>query len=211
MHERNKQRRKWRRNKCDANYNLYKKLKNKAQTMVREIKQNYYLSIFSDKKNPSTIWKNLRRLGLVKSKTSDRSLVFTTNELNLFFLSDSLSNRVSDLGVVYLGDESYEDNKFYWRSIDYDDIRRAIREIKSCAAGMDGLSLDMVGHALPSITPQIAHLFNHCLLHGVFPSLWRSAIVCPILKGRCPTELKHYRLISILCALFKVLERLAGR
>ncbi|XP_020297720.1 uncharacterized protein LOC109862171, partial [Pseudomyrmex gracilis] len=180
MNERNKQRRRWRRNKSDVNYNLYKRLRNQAQAMVRDAKQSYYLSIFSNKKDPSTIWKNLRQLGLIKSKTSDRSLLFSINELNSFFLADS--NETTDLSDVFLGDESYEDSKFYWSYIDFNDIRHAIREVKSGSAGMDGFSLDMISRALPSITPYIAHLFNHCLLHGVFPSQWKSAIVCPIPK-----------------------------
>ncbi|XP_020298638.1 uncharacterized protein LOC109862886, partial [Pseudomyrmex gracilis] len=152
MQERNKQRRRWRRNKTEASYSLYKRLRNQTQAMVREAKQNYYLSIFSNKKDPATIWSNLRQLGLVKSKRSDRSLLFSTEELNSFFLVDSNS---SDLNGIYLGDESYEDEKFYWRNIDNNDVRQAIRGIKSNATGIDGLSLDMVVRALPCITPQI--------------------------------------------------------
>lgn len=76
--------------------------------------------------------------------------------------------------------------------------------------GGDGLSLRMISLALPGILPHIAYLFNCCLLNGTLLSLWKSAIVYSIPKVKCSAELKHYRPISILCVLSKVLERLVA-
>ncbi|XP_020295916.1 uncharacterized protein LOC109860911 [Pseudomyrmex gracilis] len=98
MNERNKQRRRWRRNKSDVNYNLYKRLRNQAQAMrlrnhvqnlVRTARNTYYLQIFKKEKDLSTIWGHLRHLGLVRAKSSGGCLAFPVEELNNFFVQNS--------------------------------------------------------------------------------------------------------------------------
>lgn len=76
------------------------------------------------------------------------------------------------------------------------------------APRIDGLSLNIIRIVLPCILSYMAHIFNHCLLNGAFPSIWKQAIVCSIPKINCLTELKHYRSVSILCTVSKIFERL---
>lgn len=46
-------------------------------------------------------------------------------------------------------------------------------------------------------------------MQDIFSDAWKMAIVCPIPKVKNPTLPKDFRLISILSALSKVLERVA--
>lgn len=73
---------------------------------------------------------------------------------------------------------------------------------------MDGLNL--IKRALPCILPGIPHIFNHSFSYGVYPELWKTAIICPIPKVKCPSKLSDFRPISILYSISKVLERLAA-
>jgi len=83
-------------------------MRNRVQVMVREAKKNFYLTVFSNKEDPNSIWKGLRQLGLIRAK--EGSLLFPTDELNSFFLSHSTAALNPD--AIFLGDESYDDRIF---------------------------------------------------------------------------------------------------
>ena len=87
-------------------------------------------------------------------------------------------------------------------------IIKALSRSKSNATGIDKLNTRLLLLALPCILPALVHIFNFCLSSGVFPNVWKSALVRPLPKVKCPTALKHYRPISILCTLSKVMERI---
>ncbi|XP_014217399.1 uncharacterized protein LOC106645936 [Copidosoma floridanum] len=46
---------------------------------------------------------------------------------------------------------------------------------------------------------------------GIFPTVWKKALVTPLPKVKQPSELNHFRPISVTCALFKLLEAVALR
>lgn len=89
-------------------------------------------------------------------------------------------------------------------------IAGTIGRIRSDAVGSDGISLRMLKNyiVMHYIMPILEHIFNFFLMNGVFPAQWKSALVCPIPKVRNPTTLQHYRPISILPTMSKVLERI---
>lgn len=64
--------------------------------------------------------------------------------------------------------------------------------------------------ALPCILPAVLDIFNYSLTAGVYPNLWKIAIRNPIPKIKCPSELRDYRPISILCAFSKAMERIVA-
>ncbi|XP_020297712.1 uncharacterized protein LOC109862164, partial [Pseudomyrmex gracilis] len=212
MIERNKARRRWKRHKSEENYAVYKLLRNQVQITVRQAKEKYYLSTFSKLRTPNSIWKELRKLSLVKAKSYERILPCTVNELNRFFSArESTFPDVDVAGPVYLGKPVFDDNKLYWSNVDVLDVIDALGRSRSDAIGKDGLSLRLVTSALPCVLPVITHIFYYSLSQGYFPSVWKSAIICPIPKVKCPTELKHFRPISILCAISKALESIVER
>jgi len=111
---------------------------------------------------------------------------------------------------VYLGEENYEDSKFYWSNIEHLDTVRALRRDKSGAVDVDGLSSRLITMALPRVLPILTHIFNFSLTFGVYPSAWKTSIICPVPKVSNPSELRDFRPISILCATSKILERVVA-
>lgn len=65
----------------------------------------------------------------------------------------------------------------------------------------------MIRLCCPLIIPHITHLVNSCLVEGVFPEIWKSALVCPLPKVSNPETLRDLRPISLLPVLSKVAER----
>ncbi|KAJ2946731.1 hypothetical protein O0L34_g12790 [Tuta absoluta] len=66
----------------------------------------------------------------------------------------------------------------------------------------------MILLSLGVVLPILSHIFNFSLSTGTFPNCWRRAAVIPIPKVSNPSTMSHYRPISILPFLSKVLERL---
>ena len=68
------------------------------------------------------------------------------------------------------------------------------------------LQLEILDCLLPSLTA----LTNSCLSSGLFPQVFKSAVIFPLLKKPCldPNELKNFRPISNLPVISKIIEKL---
>ncbi|XP_029167707.1 uncharacterized protein LOC114938112 [Nylanderia fulva] len=73
----------------------------------------------------------------------------------------------------------------------------------------DDISLRMIRLALPIIMPVLEHVCNYSLTCGIYPEVWKSALICPVPKIKNPVLANHYRPIAILPTLSKMLERVA--
>ena len=89
-------------------------------------------------------------------------------------------------------------------------MSEAIKRSKnSTATGPDGICILHLKHMGPLALGYLTNLFNISVANADIPSIWKSALVLPVLKtGKVPTEGPSYRPISLLCPASKVLERL---
>ena len=75
--------------------------------------------------------------------------------------------------------------------------------------GMDGIFRDIIEHLGRKATQWLNHTFNNILQRTPYPLIWKHGKVIAILKlGKLPGILSSYRPITLLCCLFKLLERL---
>lgn len=78
--------------------------------------------------------------------------------------------------------------------------------------GHDQTSMMVIKRFPPNIILFIVTLFNQCIASGIFPEIWKIAVIIPIPKpGKDNTLLNGYRPISQLCSLSKVLEKIVER
>ena len=78
---------------------------------------------------------------------------------------------------------------------------------KSC--GHDLITNELLRMAGSSISGPLADLFNWSLSDGIFPDMWKEAVISPHLKeGKDATQPTSYRPFSVLSCVAKVLERL---
>jgi len=64
----------------------FKQLRNKVQNLVRMAKSNLCQEIFRTLKESNSIWRKLKHLDLIKSKSLEKKLLFSTEEFfNEFF------------------------------------------------------------------------------------------------------------------------------
>lgn len=155
------------------------------------------------------MWKELRHLGLIKARKHERGLLHTVEELGKFFApgTDSVQVREDSIDDILSG--VFNEENFHWRYVTPISITRVIARIRSNAVGADEISLVLLTHFMHYLMPILEHLLNLSLISGVFPSQWKTAIVCPIPKIRSPMTVKDYRPISVLPVLAKVMESVA--
>lgn len=77
------------------------------------------------------------------------------------------------------------------------------------AAGLDDIRVEQIKNFGPAAKHWLTELMNNCIQSSKIPKLWRKAKVIAIRKpGKDPNDPKSYRPISLLCHLYKILERL---
>ncbi|KMQ93568.1 reverse transcriptase [Lasius niger] len=212
MRERNLARRIWRRSGNNHDYDRFKVLQNRTQSMIHTAKRAYYLNIFNDSDRPNVVWSRLRHLGLIKARDFSASLSLSVDELNEFSAGDAVIPEADDhhQSFTEILSGNYIDTSFHWDYVTPPTIKKVLNSAKSNAVGSDGISLRFIKQAIHFILPVLEHLFNYSLMNEVFPAMWRSALICPIPKIKNPTMVQHYRPISILPVLSKALERIVS-
>ncbi len=81
---------------------------------------------------------------------------------------------------------------------------KRLRPLKG--VGPDGIPQFLVKGCILILAPFLAHIYNLSFSSGVFPSLWKEAVVFPVFKSGSRLEITNYRPISNLCACAKLFE-----
>ena len=86
----------------------------------------------------------------------------------------------------------------------------AIETIKTGkAAGIDGAYPEMITHLDPRARRWLGVAMSDAVVNGKYCFLWKRAKVLAILKpNKKPDDPNNYRPISLLCCLYKLLERI---
>lgn len=74
-------------------------------------------------------------------------------------------------------------------------------------AGSDGLPSLFWSRCAKSLALPLTLIFNRSLREGIFPYIWKSALIVPVHKKGSRTDIKNYRAISILNTAAKIFER----
>ena len=91
------------------------------------------------------------------------------------------------------------------------ELARAVRRMNSSGAvGLDGVPLSAVKRCFEVIGPRLLCIVNASLTRGIFPEVWKTAEVVPILKPKGDVnDPSSHRPISLLSHLSKIVEKIA--
>ena len=88
-------------------------------------------------------------------------------------------------------------------------FKKTIKKLKNKKSpGPDGVANELLKSDASLVRKPLAHLMNACLQNETFPSDWRNALVILIFKKGDPTDLKNYRLISLLLHMYKLFTKI---
>ena len=179
----------------------YKSLRSQVIRLTAALKEKY-LSKMERSCNKRDAWKGIRLMSR-NQKSNCSSICTSADELNNYFASvftqhsDPFAN-VDDLST--LPDHVLEVNVVM--------VDSYLRKLKKGDGGSSSLPFWIFRDNSLFLSRPIVGIFNKCFSLGCFPSVLKFADVIPVPKVTHPTEPTHFRPISILPVLSKVMEKI---
>ncbi|XP_026731845.1 uncharacterized protein LOC113496727 [Trichoplusia ni] len=207
MRRRDRLFRRFRRERCENNWRLFKAARNKCNQVIRNAKRQHILNNLSSS-SPVDVWKFLGSLGIGRMRNLDNQFTLGLDDINAHFSTtypmdqQAMSRTLRQLSALTRPNIQ----AFSFSPVAEDDVKRIILSIKSNAVGADAISRRMITPILEFLLSPISHIINFSLWSGQVPEQWRMAYVIPLPKVPNPTLPSHFRPISILPFLSKVLE-----
>ena len=99
-------------------------------------------------------------------------------------------------------------NSIYLRPVSASEIHETVNKLKNKATLDTKICPMKIANSDFKFTETLAHIINTSFNQGIFPSALKNALVVPIHKGGCKTDVANYRPISLLSSFSKIFEKL---
>jgi hypothetical protein len=163
-----------------------------------KLKNNFLMSAINSK-NPSLLWKTIKKL------VCQDSSVCVRPDANR--LKDIFSSVFNDC-IVPLND--FSDMPSQPLCISIDEVIFSLKSLKNSSPGSDGLPPWLFCDNRSLLAPVICHIFNLSVSCGIVPDIFKEAFVVPVPKTKNPS-CDDFRPISMLPVLSKLLEKIVFR
>ena len=205
-------------------YDAFKQKRNMVTSLIRLSKKKHFSDYFLEhQSNIKKTWEGIRGLLNVTKKkvTSISKLIHQNLELtNPPEMADAMNNFFVNIGKsveekIPLGNKQFSDylgepNR-YSITLNYcttDEIEDYINKLDvSKASGPFSVPSNILKTHKDIFLQPLTAIVNKSLAEGVFPSLLKTATVCPIYKKNDRNQCANYRPISLLSNLSKIFER----
>ncbi|MGK2863852.1 MAG: RNA-directed DNA polymerase [Chitinophagaceae bacterium] len=211
---------KWRKNKTQVNYNIYKTQTIKYAKLLTTTKRNYFRNVIqSNISNPTRLWSTLNKVMTRK----DPSIIPSTdtNAKLATKFSDFFSNKIKTISnnfpstsnlntPIHCDPPSPPPVLSVFHDTCDDEVQKAILASSDATCELDLMPTKILKECLPVLVKPITIIINKCFSEGKFPSIFKQALVAPLHKKHSlpKDELNSYRPISNLSFLSKVAERI---
>ena len=204
-------------------YKDYNKL---LQKLKRVSKKNYYgEKCMEFKNNTKKLWKIINEIsgrtnnkdGLIDSLKIDNIHVYESQKIANTFakyfatVGEKFAKKIpkSDRNIEdYLSKIRRNESSLFMQPCTEIEIYKLIMKLPNKASGgydnISNILLKEIGH---SILPVLVQIFNESMCQGIFPNTMKLAEVVPLHKGKERFFENHYRPISLLTTISKLLEK----
>ena len=173
-----------------------------------------YLERECRKAGPAKMWRVLKPVIGDNKGTRDVPRV-TPNALNVFF---SQIGQTTSSGVPGPSQPMsallprVHTCGFSVDTVDIDTLMTVIHGMKpSSSTGVQGISVQMFQKFFYGVGPVLLNVINFSLSSGEVPKAWKHAVITPLPKTVNASSPSHYRPLSILPAIMKVIEKIVQR
>ncbi|CAG4937227.1 unnamed protein product [Colias eurytheme] len=200
---------------------IYCRYRNFCGNLLKKVKHAYEKAELGKcKKNFKQTWKLIKEFtNMTTSKTDNLELLTQNqniNDINNFFVNvgkNMAENIVKDVNVKVNDPQcnNYQTprDSMGLRETDIYELSDIINSIKAeCATGYDNIPSKIFKLCKESLMPVLVHICNLSLRSGVFPELFKIALIHPIHKAGDSDRIDNYRPISILPTMSKILEKI---
>ena len=203
----------------------YKNLKRQVRGLIHRSKSEHYKrELESNRGNCKAIWKTIRELipndKNVKPQDNDcENRKERANDFNTFFAKvGEKTFKKSQQNVASLEETQHPTHTdihplclFRPEPTDWQTVTLTIAHIhNSNSCGSDGIQIKFIKDSLPVTISFLTCIVNTSIVTGVFPTVWKHAIVVPIHKSGNIEEPSNYRPVSLLPVLSKVTEKIVS-
>ena len=201
---------------------IFVTLRNKSTKEMRKAKANFFISIINEAKgNTKLIWTqiqklmgsdNLRRSRQLELKDNGNLLQDPADLAKVFneYFIDSVAEITQCFPhtCVNLIPINITLPVFHINCITDSKVQMLVNSLKpSTTKDVYGMDSAMLKHLKDVLAPPITQIINLSISQGVFPKVWKTAIVSPIFKSGDSQAICNYRPISILPVVSKVAEK----
>ena len=89
-----------------------------------------------------------------------------------------------------------------------EEVTKLIMTSRDSAPGYDEVKIRPLQAVNSVISAPLAYIFNLSIMNGVFPDILKTANIIPLFKKEDSMLFSNYRLVSLLCTLSKLLEKI---
>ena len=216
--ERRKAEKRWRTSGLTVHRQIFQLTRNKVTDIVHHAKSAF----FSSKILACTTAKQLFSVAnniLGKVNTSPLPTEYSVHELlqkfadfftsKIILIRQKLDSAV--VSPVYVTDRVYSGPSLHvFEPVTEEFVKKICLSCNPKSCELDPVPTACLIDCLDVLLPHITHVMNTSLSSGHFPPIFKSAIVCPLLKKPSLDQncLKNYRPVSNLSFLSKVLEKI---
>ena len=125
-------------------------------------------------------------------------------------LASEIQSETTDDPLQYLSAEiPFDTPPFVFQRIDENLVKREINRLKcSKSPGHDQIPVKVIKDAVEIVSKPLAKIFNSSMEEGIFPDIWKLAMVTPIFKTGQKSDFCNYRPIAVLSVLSKLFEKI---
>lgn len=208
---------------------IYTRYRNFCNNLLRKIKTDFENNEFRKAgRDVRRTWAVIKRVTNISNENTNTSSpllkssndpIESVNKVNEFFAGIG-KNFASAAGSLEHNPQLYlpyiasklASTSMVLNETDDVEVRAIIHSLKGhSAVGWDGITTSLLKSAVDILTPSITRVCNLCLSQGIFPKVFKTAIVHPIFKKGCKESVTNYRPISVLSSLSKILEKLINK
>ena len=209
-----------RRGRRDQDWINVKRIRNETTRIITRAKQNYYLKLGSKLSDPNqgikTYWSILNRLVNKKITSNipplvENDIIITNVQTKTEIFNTFFANQCSHLTNGSTLPTFYPNPNFDLHSLTIDEskILALLRNLNTKKAhGSDKISAHMIKLCDSSLVKPLSLIFQASLSSGVYPSIWKQALVIPVHKKGNRQDKSNCRPISLLPIFSKILEKL---
>ena len=95
---------------------------------------------------------------------------------------------------------------FFLEPVSALEVEYHIKNLKNSKQDINSISISIFKENSAILSHIIADLINLCFQSGIFPNIFKKAIVLPLFKSENPEIMSNYRPISILPTISKIIE-----
>jgi hypothetical protein len=199
-----------------ADFEQFRFYRNLVKKRINKLRANRCFAALSQPSlQPSSVWKEAKRICHLQPKkvtpiVDPQSAAEHYRTVGAKTASAAKLNNVNNVTfTAFLDDDCACRESFSLIRFTGEDIHAAFRSLKSNAPGCDYASKNLIADAFPAILPTLKFIYNTSISTGVFPQVWKHALITPVYKG-CGSlrEPVSYRPISLLSLFGKLLELL---